>query len=198
MEKYDIPEENSLDSMEGLMEDTKIKLDNLIEEEQAQRPEQIVSERVIPEYEIKGNLSSFEEDKVMSISEISNINLVELFPACPYKGSDKAASSIHEHLRRISGKGKSTILGIETINFLLKNAPNEWQDKNILIWTIFRNEKGFPVIKYIHYDKENEIWIVKNLVLSGNGYVTPNLPMDSNGSGIWADDNFMIPFVNKD
>lgn len=80
------------------------------------------------------------------------------------------------------------------VNFLLANAPDEWKGSRILLTTVFRSEKGFPMMKYLEFDTENEVWLVKNLIFDIGGMATPGLPIANNHTNLWGD-TWKIPYV---
>jgi hypothetical protein len=171
-----VPERNSLDSTEGVM--TEKVGENI---------------RTIPEYKTKGKLSEFEEDKVPHPRKIPDIREVKLWTLAG-KDSEAFIQSVHKKILRV-GK-KSPVLGIEAANFLLANAPDEWKGSRILLWDFFRSKDDFPVLKYLEFDTENEVWLVKNITLDVGGLATPGLPGAHNGTNIWGD-TWKVPFVTE-
>ncbi len=177
-EKHNMPKEHSLDSMDG------IELEKNVSEQ-----------RIIPEYKIKGKISEFEEDRIETLKVMpDNISDVQLFSPCGNEG-EAFIDRLHEKIKRANNSNPT--LGIEAVNFILANAPDEWKGYRILLWTFFRSDKDFPMLKFIKFDSENEIWLVNNLILDMGGLATESLPGAVNHTNIWGTDKWRIAYIKK-
>jgi hypothetical protein len=154
-----IPKINSLDSLEGV-EGKKLESEL----------------RFMPKYEIKGERSKLKEDRVITATP-SSMEVLKSLPLSRYH--EFYFRDIHRRLELVTGI-KDMVLGIEAIDFVLSHKiPDEWKGQKIIFWSVFRSNEGYPILKYIYYNEENEVWLVDNLELNGGGGFArePNMPL---------------------
>lgn len=139
--------------------------------------------RTIPPWTLKGNLRVCPEDQLPG--SMSRLELGS-GPAKIYNPWSKPCSmdeegycwSYGDLCRRLrsavtrTGTSVCFFPGIESINSLLAQTekfPEEWKEFELQLWgTIFRSNPGYPCIKTLYHDHENEVWLVGHRALVGD------------------------------
>ena len=201
MEKYNIPEENSLDSIEATTIQQVKKEDT-----------EDYTPRTIPEWKIKGNLELRTEDQSPAfVSKLSEEDFGALQFYCPCTERQRYSYTESAIVNQLKNLRKGVrLLSADCINDLLSFSdkfPDNWKGRNIQLWgSVYRDNKGRVHIKYLYYDDENELWLVGDKQFGGR----PSAGVEGEKTTgekslkellppmIHPEDKWYIPFLDSD